>query len=103
MKTKEEWQNEFGKFPVDQKLEREIYSLAKLPESILPKVAFWNSLVTELDIEKIQLDAFKAGMTESVNVKFDVPLWCCDSLAAKECLRLYREAILNACDNKKEI
>ena len=59
MKSAEEWQNMFGKFPVDQKGEDEIYRMAKLPESVLPPVAFWNSVLTELDIKQIQLDALR--------------------------------------------
>lgn len=62
MKTAEEWMNSFGKFPTDLKQEDELWRLSKLPENVLPKVNFWNSVITESDIEQIQLNAAKAGM-----------------------------------------
>lgn len=71
MKSADEWQNIFGKFPVDQKQEDEVYRLAKLPESLLPPVSFWNSVLTELDIKQIQLDAWKQGMTDAAGVVSD--------------------------------
>lgn len=61
LRSAEEWMNCFGKFPNDQKQEAEIYALAKLPENLLPRVAFWNSVLTELDIELIQINALEAA------------------------------------------
>lgn len=58
--------NQFGKFPNNQKQEEAIYSAAKLPENLLPKVNFWNSVLTESDIEQIQLDAMKEGMRRAI-------------------------------------
>ena len=67
MKTAEEWMNSFGRFPNDQKQEESVWNLVKLPESVLPKVSFWNSVLTENDIEQIQLDAMKEGMRRAAN------------------------------------
>jgi hypothetical protein len=58
-KTAEEWMNSFGKFPNNNQQEAEIYKQVKLPESLLPKVNFWNSVVTESDIETIQANAMR--------------------------------------------
>lgn len=69
MKTAEEWMNSFGRFPNDQKQEESVWNLVKLPESVLPKVSFWNSVLTENDIEQIQLDAMKEGMRRAAGVK----------------------------------
>ena len=68
MKTAEEWMNSFGRFPNDQKQEESVWNLVKLPESVLPKVSFWNSVLTENDIQQIQLDAIKEGMRRAAEI-----------------------------------
>jgi len=57
-KSADEWMNSFGKFPNDNKMEFEIWRQSKLPESLLPKVNFWNSILTETDIASVQANAF---------------------------------------------
>lgn len=58
------------------------------------RIEFWNQAL---------LDAYKAGMTEAEQVKFEIPMWCRDSLSSRKVLELCREAILSARDRKTSL